>query len=296
MQTKKKKWIKRGLIAFALALVLGTGLVVYLLQRPPAVWREAQQVLDTTTPVSREQITERVVQRLSLLVNQISAGEPTKRVNIYGEYGQATDSTGLSDRPLDRMVKLTLTNEEMVAIVNETFVQWTEDRGYVVPGGVNDPVVMARDGQMVVAFMIDTPRWQQVFTGDLSLDFKPDGMANGQVDQLYAGSLPMSVLSFGEMLRVNLPKEHADRIGEWLANLEGFHFRPVIELEHRRRARVLSVDVGDRDVTLLMRVQDHLTYKQHNALMETDKLAVTDPLNNQNWDGSAVVDVPTTTE
>lgn len=296
MQMKKKKWLKRGLIAGALTLVLGAGLTVYLLQRPPAVWREAQQVLDNTTEVSRKEITDRVVQRLSLLVNQSLADEPTKRVNIYGEHGQAVNPTGLSDRPLDRTVKLTLTNEEMIAVVNETFVQWTNDRGYIIPGGVNDPVVLARGGQLVVAFMIDTPRWQQVFTGDLSLDFEQDGMANGSVDQLYAGSLPMSVLSFGELLRVNLPEQDADRLGEWLANLEGFHFRPVLEIEHRRRARVLSVDVGDRDVTMLLRVQDHMTYKQHNGLMAEDKLAVTDPLNIQNWDGSAFADVPTTTD
>ena len=63
--------------------------------------------------------------------------------------------------------------------------------------------------------------------------------------------------------------------------------------------QIISFDythVGDDDVTLKMRVQDHRTYRAHNDLLGRDQIAVTDLLDATLWDGGAVADVPTTTE
>ncbi|MEO0475655.1 MAG: hypothetical protein AAF085_06760 [Planctomycetota bacterium] len=304
MQARTKKWIKRALIGSAAVLVLGAGLTVYLLQRPPVVWREAQVVLKQSSPQMREQITAGIKERLAKLVQTPSA--EYRRLDLYGESvrtdiidEQHPEAEKLSEVPLDEFAKLTLTNTELVAMVNEFFVQWTEQRGYIVPGGINDPSVIARNGKLYLAFMIDTPHWQQVFSGEVQLTFREDGMAEGRVENLYAGSMPVSLLSVGELLRMKLPaSEHdtADRLGEWLDNLERFEFRPVLELEHRRRARIVAMGVGDDGVTLKMRVQDHRTYRAHNDLLGRDQIAVTDLLDARLWDGSAIADVPTTTD
>lgn len=297
MQAKKKRWVKRGLYASAIALVLGTGVVVYLLQRPPAVWREAQAVLDTATPQMREMITADVKRRISEIVQTKSPS--FQQLDADGK-PRVIDQDVIADARLDEFAELTLTNSELVLIVNEFFVEWTEQRGYVVPGGVNDPAVIAKDGKLLIAFMIETPNWQQVFSGDVSLTFDPDGMAVGKVNNLYAGSLPLSMVSIGQTLRTLMPKsdhDMADRLGEWLAKLERFEFRPTLEMPHRRRARVVAMQVGDDDVMMRLRVQDHQTYRAHNELLGLGEIAVTDVLETDaSWDGSAFADVPTTTD
>lgn len=297
MQVKTKRWIKRAVLGGVALALIGTGVTVYLLQRPPMVWREVKTVLDLSTPEMRKQITARVQDKLAELSE--SGSSKSQRIDVYGGAARAVETDQISETPLDEFAELTLTNTELVAMVNTFFVQWTNQRGYVVPGGINDPTVIAHAGKLYLAFMIDTPYWQQVFSGQVQLTFQDDGMAVGRVEKLYAGSLPVSVLSVGEMLRINLPKhEHqtADRIGRWLDNLEHFEFRPVIELEHRRRARVLALMAGDEQVTLRMRVQDHRTYRAHNNLLGRNQIAVTDVLNAKLPDGSAFADVPTTTD
>lgn len=296
MQAKTKKWIRRGLTGCTVALLLSAGLVVYLMQRPPAVWAKAQAVLETATPEMREQITAGVKKRIAEIAQTSS---PEFQALESGGKQSAIDPTVIADTPLDEFAELTLTNSELILIVNDFFVQWTEQRGYVIPGGVNDPAVIAKDGKLLIAFMVETPNWQQVFSGDVSLTFKPDGMAVGKVNNLYAGSLPLSMLTIGETLRLQMPaSDHdtADRLGDWLAKLEHFEFRPTLELPHRRRARVVSMNVGKDDVTMRMRVQDHHTYRVHNNLLGRGAIAVTDVLNTGTWDGSAFADVPTTTD
>lgn len=297
MQAKTKRWIKRGLIAGVLVLVLGAGLTVYLLQRPPVAWRAVQAVLDQSSPQMREQITASIKRQLAELTQ--TPGASFQRIDLYGRVPGHDPTHRLSETPLDEFAELTLSNTELVAMVNEFFVQWTQQRGYVVPGGINDPSVIARGGRLYLAFMIDTPYWQQVFSGEVDLTFQEDGMAVGRVEDLYAGSLPVSVMSVGEMLRMRLPEsEHAtaDRLGNWLDNLERFEFRPVLELEHRRRARILAMQVGEDQVTLRMRVQDHRTYRAHNDLLGRDQIAVTDLLDATLVGGGPIADVPTTTE
>jgi hypothetical protein len=297
MQAKTKRRIKRGGIGLAMAIVLGMGVVVYLLQRKPAVWREAQAVLNNATPEMRQKITEDVKKRIAEIVQTKS--HALQELSREDEQ-RAVDPNVIADAALDEFAELTLSNAELVLIINDFYIQWTEQRGYIVPGGVNDPAVIAQNGKLLITFMIQTPNWQQVFSGNISLTFMPDGMAVGNVENLYAGSMPLSMISIGQTLRTIMPaSEHhmADRMGDWLAKLEHFEFRPTIELEHRRRARVVAMTVGDDDVTVKMRVQDHSTYRAHNILLGEGKIAVTDVLETKNsWDGSAFVDVPTTTD
>ena len=55
--------------------------------------------------------------------------------------------------------------------------------------------------------------------------------------------------------------------------------------------------VGDDELTLTMRVQDHATYKAHNALMQDGRVAVTDELPGAfNFDHGTFADVPATTD
>lgn len=275
MQKNTRRWVRRiACSALALAVVTA-GVGVYLLRRPPAVWRETQALIAQSSPEQQARTSQGVIDRIE---QQIA---------------------GAGHDIIDETFELRLTNEELVAVVGETFETWALQRGYEVPTHITAPLIVARDGELAIAFQVSTSSWQQVFSGYVDLRFDRDGMALGRVDELTAGSLPISVAAVGQMLKDQLPasEEHlAETIGHWLAELEGFRFRPVLELKQRRRARVVSLVVGDGSVNVTMRVQDHLTYKQHNALMDAGTLAVTDPLRPELPGGSAIADVPTATD
>lgn len=306
MQARTKRWVRRVLLGTTVAVVFGGGLTVYLLRRPPAVWNQAQQILAETTPEQRAEQADAVLDRLTALVApapEASAPtpDPSRRPSLDRQSADETEQAQVkpSSVAIDQTHEMRLTNEELVAMVSQVFRDWTAQRGYVVPDAITEPVVLADDGRLVIAFQVRTSSWSQVFSGHVDLTFRPDGMAVGRVQKLTAGSLPMSINEVGDMLRKRLPageKETGSRVGDWLSQLEGFEFRPVLEMEHRRRARVVGMQVGRDAVTLKMRVQDHATYKRHNVLLETGRVAVTDSLDGVLPSRDAIADVPTTTE
>ncbi len=279
MQLKTRRWFVRGLLALMVAAVFSAGLTVYLLRRPPAVWTQAKQLLEQRSEQENKQLAQAVLDRLSAKVE--------------------LDPLSSKSGTVDQTYELQLTNEELFAVVNELFDDWTAQRGYEVPAGIAAPVVLAVDGQLAIAFEVVSTNWSQVFSGYVDLTFQSDGMALGEVVELTAGSLPVSVIEVGDMLQQQLPKGEAslaEQIGQWVSQLDRFEFRPVLELEHRRRARVVDMQVGDDAVTLTMRVQDHETYKRHNALLGIGAVAVTDALPPAPGKASAIADVPTKTE
>lgn len=313
MRATKRRWIKRAVLSALVLAVAGVGLAVYLLQRPPVFYREAREVLRETSAQSRERMTRDLMTRLADLtaaapnIEQapLSPSAGPARIDVFGSIGGPGAGRSAApavlhagtEEPIDRFVEMQLSNQELVAFVNEMFVEWSIQRGYIIPGGVNDPVVMARDGELVLAFDIDTPYWKQVFSGKLDIAFGEDGMAVGKVTELKAGSLPMTMMTMRDVLEAQVPESHHDmieRMVRWLNKLDRFEFRPVIELENSRRARVYAMAVRDAGVRFKLRVQDRHTYKAHNALLADGRLSVTDRFEVE--DGSAFADVPTVSD
>jgi len=315
MRAKTRRRIKWAVLCLLVLVVAGGGLAVYLLQRPPAVWTQAQSVLEQQPPEVRAQIAEDFVRQLAELTSiasedalaplgddpepGLSGDDVEERAGDTSQPGQRTASADPSQRAVDKTLKMELTNRELVAVVSEKFAEWTRQRGYEVPDAMSTPVMMVKDGDLTMAFKVRTRGWSQVFSGKVGLSFQPDGMAVGRVEELMAGSLPVSIDDIAQTLRDKMPDSQsatARRIGEWVSQLEGFEFRPVLELEHRRRARVLAMDLGEERLTFHLRVQDHKTYKKHNALMQNGAVAVTDRLTPAAFDGSAFADVPATSD
>jgi len=300
MKTKFRLRLRYILFGTVVVLLLGVGLTIYLLQREPAVWRDAQQLLERNSPEEQEQLTRDLLHQL----NSPGDVESVQFLDHKNTYGKGESKVAIYDDPLakehvDETFDMRLTNQDLILMVRTFVDEWAIQRGYEVPPSMVYPVAMVDHGKLMVAFTVKVGSWHQVFSGEVKLQFDPDGMGSGQVVDLYAGSLPISVLMVGELLHQQLPKSHsaaAERIGEWVAKLDHFEFRPTLELQHRRRARVLAMDVGEQDLILTMRLQDHQTYRQHNALMKAGKVAVTDSFKAVQWDGSAFADVPTTTD
>jgi len=298
MQAKTKRWIKRTVLGGVAVAVLGAGLTVYLLQRPPAVWRAAQAILNETTDAQRAELAEGVMQRLSSAADRLGPEhDPLFGVEFKADPTQL--STILASQSVDETFELELSNNELLSVASQWADKWAKQRGFEMPSQMSQPVVMIQNGELMIAFELVVGSWQQVFSGQVSLRFDPDGMTHGSVSELTAGSLPLSVATVGDWVAKKLPSresETADRIGQWVAELEDFEFRPVLELEYRRRARVIAMQFRQDSLVMTMRLQDHRTYKAHNALMKAGTVAVNDALHRALLDGSALADVPTTTE
>ena len=184
---KKRRWLRRATAFVAVALLVAAGLTVYLLQRPPAVWTQAQDVLAQSTPEERAEIADGLRQQLNVLAGIESLDDLADESRLDETTAQLLAEEDPASVHIDRIITMRLTNEELVALVSDTFEEWMLQRGYEVPGSISDPVVMADGGQMRVAFAVTTPNWHQVFSGDLHLEFSPDGMAEGRVESLTAG-------------------------------------------------------------------------------------------------------------
>lgn len=299
MHSRAMRRIKRVALSLGLVAVAGSAATVYLLQREPAAWTVAEAVLDQSTPQERAQIAERIETKLERLGLNAPSGDDPIAERLAPD--QAIEPAKLTlketaDLPVDEVIDLPLSNRELVALVSDTFDDWAKQRGYVVPEQLTQPTMVVEGGRLMLVFQVSVSGWSQVFTGPVELSFDEDGMANGKVTRLTAGSLPVSVDGVGQMLRERLPASQADKaevIGQWLSQLEGFEFRPVLRLENRRRVRVLAMDVAGNGVNLKLRVQDHRTYRQHNALLKQGAVAVTDPLGPAFFHGDAFADVPT---
>lgn len=306
--TRRKRWIRRIAFTTLGLLVVGAGVVVYLLQRPPQVWRDAQVVLEGVSPEAKNELSERIIHQLWLATEEgkgpgadradgeVWANAVTARRTQDNVRGFTPE---LADKPLDQTFDISLTNDELVAVVRDSIKDWTRQRGYVLPEGMTEPVALVDNGEFAIVFEVTFGKWHQIFSGRMDLEFLPNGMAIGKVRDMHAGSLPMSLSRIGEMVVNNMPAseaDSADRITQWIEKLEHFEFRPVLELKDRRRARVIDMAVDSRAVTLTMRVQDHITYKRQNELMHQGKLAVTDKVDARSWDGGTFTDVPATTD
>jgi|GEM_PF-2307274 len=295
-----KRWRTRLVLGFVAAALIGAGTTVYLLKRPPAVWREAQQVLKDTTPQQRKLLARDVMRRL---FNQDQAPQ-----NSDGNEAQPGSGKHAGLLPgnargngtsFDKTYEVRMSNQELIAVASEMVEDWMTQRGYVMPTNLRSPVVVVENGQLTIAFELTSGAWSQVFSGRIELSFNPDGMAHGRVTELTAGSLPVSVVTIGDFLADNAPAAEltsVERAGEWIEQMESFEFRPVLELEDRSRLRVLDMQLEEESLVLTVRLQDGLTYKQHNELMKSGAVVVTDPLDSPYSDGSALVDVPTTTD
>ncbi|RMH13857.1 MAG: hypothetical protein D6698_13480, partial [Gammaproteobacteria bacterium] len=172
------------------------------------------------------------------------------------------------DVPIDTTQTITLNNEEMVAIVQVRLDEWMQERGYIKPEEIQNPMVTVDDGELVMAFKLDAGKLSAVISGKFDVNILDNGMAEITLRRFLVGRLPVPAETIGEYLREKSGGDYrAEQVGEWLAKLQRIEIKPVIELEHRRRARIIDYQILKGGLELTVRVQDHKTYKQMNEAL-----------------------------
>lgn len=281
---QKRGWVFKTVVALALLLTAGTATVVYMARSQPAYWKEHQRLLNESTPKQIQQLAGEVDAQLAALAN-LGLDAPDDQGDSAAQFLRSltrpsTDSaegeddeatTAAKPKPEDVHINMDQTillqNEQLSAVVQTRMDDWMADRGYVKPEGINDPMIAVSGGKLVMAFQLEIGAITQVISGSFNLKIRKDGIAEITMDSFLVGKLPVPVNAIGEHLRGSTGDERALKAGKWLEKLQYMEFKPVIELEHRRRARVQDYKLLEKGLQLTVRVQDHKTYKAMNSAL-----------------------------
>ena len=258
--------VKRLTLTILLAVAVTTGVVVYLARSEPAYWKQHQRFLQETSPQQIEQLAEQVDVQLEALAN-LGLDETKHPSDAPTQPLLSPDQA--SAKPQDIHINadqtITLSNDQLAAVVQTRMDDWMNDRGYVRPPEIADPMITVDQGKLVMAFSFQLGGLSSVISGKFNLTIRDDGMAVLSMKRFLVGKLPVPADALGEHLRTKSGgNERAAQVGRWLEKLQHLEFKPVIELDHRRRARVQDYKLLDHGLELTVRVQDHKTYKLMN--------------------------------
>ncbi len=283
---RKRKWtILRRLVLIALLVAVSVvGGMVFLLRSQTPQWKEHQQFLSTHSSAQIEQMAagaeKTIEQAISGDVEALLAQSSSASTSSGAKQSAATggsDDAAREEKPIDPTMiridevrKLSLTRDELAALVTARYERWLDSRGYVKPEELTEPMIQPDGDQLVTAFKFVSHGFSQVFTGRFDLAFSDDGYATLKLDSLLAGRMPIPAAEVGDYLQKNAGNS-AQAAGEWLSKMEKLRFKPVLDdLPYRRRARVLGFKSDGERVELTLRVQDFRTYAETNARQEQE--------------------------
>ena len=283
-QPKKRsplRFLFKAAFTVVAVLIVGSAVVFYLAQSEPTYWKEHQKMLRETTPEQFEQLAEEVNDQLDALAT-LGLEEIDQEIYAHSESRDAMTGIDADDSPTDEAITpkvkpedvhinkektILLNNNQLAATVQTRMDQWMGERGYVKPDEINDPMIAVSGGNLVMAFELEAGGVSQVISGRFDLKIREDGIAELTMDSFQVGNLPVPADAIGEHLRNSTGDDRAVKAGEWLEKLQYMEFKPVIELENRRRARVQSYKLLEKGLELTVRVQDHKTYKAMNSAL-----------------------------
>lgn len=286
--TKKKSKLRllfKAAFALVIVLAVGSAVVFYLARSEPGYWKEHQKLLSETTPQQLEQLAEQVEGQLDALaalglnksLEDMAPESQTAEESLDALASSDEDATDHAHaaRPktkpedvhinVDKIVSLN--NKQLAAFVQTRLDDWMAERGYVKPEEIKDPMVRVSDGDLVMAFLIQTDIISQVVSGRFDLVIRADGYAELTMERFLVGNLPVPANAISEHLQNSTGDKRAAEAGQWLSKLQYLEFKPVIKLDHRRRARVQDYQLMDNGLELTVRVQDHKTYKAMNTAL-----------------------------
>ena len=277
--SKRRRLIKRAILLALLAVVISAGVVIYLVKSEPAYWKQHEKFLAETTPRQMRELARQIEDKLKALANLgIDENDPATQT-LRELTGQGTNSsdgvvetTEYKIKPEDVRINteqtITLDNEQLAAVMQLRIDEWMLERGYVKPDEIADPMIAVEDDNLVMAFKLKAGKFNAIISGKFNLTILDNGMAVLTLKRFLVGNLPVPADSLGEHLRRQSGGDpRAAQVGEWLGKLQEMEVKPVIELEHRRRARVMAYKTLKDSLELTVRIQDHKTYKEMNQAL-----------------------------
>lgn len=301
----RRRWRRRVLLAAIVVPLIALAAVFYLARSEPAHWKAFHQRLADKSPDQLEAIASNVERRLAMLgmseaelqwldgeQDTLSYRNAAARGQLWigrdGSIAAANMSAGISARdsagvipvkamPLSEMRvdierKILLSQDEIDALIITRLNKWMSDRGYVMPPQIGDPMLQLTQNGMLMAFEYRSRNFSQVMTADFDMEIFSDGYAELRLRSFSAGRLPVPTDQIAAYLQKSGENAgEAAKVGKWLSRLERLEFKPVLELDNRRRARVTDFVLRPDGVELTLRMQDYQTYRKTNDILAAGK-------------------------
>lgn len=276
---RRRRWLKRireGVLISGTLATLALAVAVFLMRSPPSHWVEYQRFLEFHTSSQIAAMADNFEEKTHIAVtsglDQRMAHQVDQPMLALHQPEEPTDArrsamleAQLIRQSVDQPYTMLLPNEDLYALVAARLDDWMEQRGYIMPGQIKTPMLAIKRGKLLIAFAVDIAGVEQVFSATTKVKLKDNGWAQLELDTLYAGRLPVPAKMIGIYLANNMPNaETAKRVGDWLQRIEDVKFKPVLELEHGRRARIIAFELQREAIQVTIQVQDRLRYKEAN--------------------------------
>ncbi len=284
----RRRLVRRFLLFVVLVTVVALGVVIYMVRSQPKHWQRHMAFTEQTSPEQMERMTRELEARISELSQNVimdvsedenwreliaQAEQKLEQATSVPQLDQYVVNRRLSDIRVNIRKNIFMSIDEINAMLLTRMDQWTGERGFVIPDEVRFPMFDIDGDRMVLAFELHTPHYSQVLSGYFHVEIQEDGLAAMTLEEFLVGQMPVPVDSVSNYLAGNIGGLDVQRLGEWLEKFKYIEFRPVLEIENRRRARVVDYELVPGGLELTVQVQDHRTYKQKNrqlAGVETD--------------------------
>lgn len=141
---------RRILLFLVVVLALGGGWSYWLWRSEPVYWQQRRAFFEQHTPEQRMVLAESVEQRILAALSDVSIAAAS----------ESKDAAN-SDTEPDGTVFLTI--DEINAWVDQRLYDWAANQGSTIPEFITDPMLAIVDGELVIAFLYDSPSMRQVF-------------------------------------------------------------------------------------------------------------------------------------
>jgi hypothetical protein len=162
--------------------------------------------------------------------------------------------TALPAHPRETTRKLVLPFDDINAWLDRRLRLWLDSQRVELPAEIGPVVVAGKGDHLVLAFAVDHPRVKQVFSLDFEFTVMRDDRAVVKLVGVRGGRLP---IPFNLALR-ELPQSVRKAVPPDALSLverarQGLAFDPVFRIDSMRRVRVLSAELTDEAVVLIVR-------------------------------------------
>lgn len=183
-------------------------------------------------------------------------GSPAEHAAIAQRFESHANAalTSLPRSREDMTRELVLPMAEVNAWLGARMRPWLESQGVTLPPEIGPVVLAAEDGRLVLAFRVQTPQIDQVFSVVFDVQIQGEHRGVMKLIAIRGGRLP---LPLGLALRELPPDVRQNVPPKFMAVIEqaqtGIVFDPAFRIDSMRNIRVLNLEITDQAIRATVR-------------------------------------------
>jgi len=238
---------RRVLLLLVVVLALGGGWAYWLWRSEPAYWQQRRSFFEQHTAQQRMVLAESVEQRILATLSDVS-------IAAVDESEDAADKGTVF-----------LTIDEINAWVDQRLYDWAANQGSTIPDFITEPMLAIVDGELVIAFLYDSPSIRQIFSIECDVLLEDDravikvlSVSGGrlQIPAVQAASKAVGRVQGQESEMAQM----TDRITE---AFDGLAFDPILKLG-QQKVLLKAFELEPDGARLVFKPDRQPTYAQDN--------------------------------